>query len=301
MFICVHCNSHFPKLNLLGNHTRWCKENPNSNRNILDNRPNGTRICKVCQTQFELRYPKDRKTTCSKKCQGFMSEEARTKISNSRKEFLRQHPDLHTWKRKDKNVSVPCENFKKFLRSKNIDFVEEYSPLSDRFYSMDIALPNLKIAFEINGNQHYNKDGTLRSYYQKRHDEIVASGWSLIEIHYSNCFSDANMLKFIDFDIPMDSNIEIEKIKEFFRIKKEKQKPLPRGQKAKNKTDAKWLELKDTIFDQGIDFTRYGWNTVLSRYLQIKPQKVHEWMIRYHPEFYKSEKCFKRKSTRFVL
>lgn len=45
------------------------------------------------------------------------------------------------------------ENFKQYLRSKNIDFVEEYCPYpNERLFSLDIAWPDEKIAIEINGS-----------------------------------------------------------------------------------------------------------------------------------------------------
>jgi uncharacterized protein YydD (DUF2326 family) len=52
-----------------------------------------------------------------------------------------------------------------------------------------VAFPDKKIGIEINGNQHYNSDKTLKTYYQNRHDLIVADGWKLYELHYSFVFS----------------------------------------------------------------------------------------------------------------
>ena len=99
------------------------------------------------------------------------SEQTKKKISESRKKYLRDNKDKHPWKRKNKFISTPCENVKKYLDDNNINYISEWSPLEDRFYSIDIAFPDKKIGIEINGNQHYNKDGTLKDYYQKRYDE----------------------------------------------------------------------------------------------------------------------------------
>jgi len=116
------------------------------------------------------------------------------KLSRIRKKFLKENPDQHPWRKHDRFISVPCEKIKKDLLSKNITFVEEHKPLESRFFSIDIAFPNEKIGIEINGNQHYNKDGTLKEYYQNRHDLIVQSGWTIHEIHYLTVYND----KFID-------------------------------------------------------------------------------------------------------
>ena len=57
-------------------------------------------------------------------------------------------------------------------------------------FSIDIAFPDIKFGIEVNGNQHYNSDGTLKPYYKERHDLIEKSGWILLELHYSSCYID---------------------------------------------------------------------------------------------------------------
>lgn len=112
------------------------------------------------------------------------TEETKKKLSEDRKKFLKDNPDKHPWKNKDKFKSIPCELFKKYLTDNNISFVEEYSPIDSNNYSVDIAFPDKKIAIEINGNQHYDKSGNLKQYYQDRHDKIEKEGWKLYEYSY---------------------------------------------------------------------------------------------------------------------
>ena len=57
-------------------------------------------------------------------------------------------------------------------------------------------MPDKMIAIEINGNQHYERDGTLKPYYQERHNLLESKGWIVYEIHYSSCF---NLEKWVDF------------------------------------------------------------------------------------------------------
>ena len=89
----------------------------------------------------------------------------------------------HPWKKKNKFVSKPCEKLKQMLIENNIDIIEEYNNF-DRKFKIDIYLPKYNIGLEVNGNQHYNKDGTLGDYYQERHDYIINQGIELIELHY---------------------------------------------------------------------------------------------------------------------
>ena len=47
----------------------------------------------------------------------------------------------------------------------------------------------MNIGIEVNGNQHYKKDGTLKKYYQDRHNLIKGSGIKLIELPYYNVYN----------------------------------------------------------------------------------------------------------------
>ena len=117
------------------------------------------------------------------------TDETKKKLSEIRKKWLSNHKDEHVWKRNSKFKSIPCENLKKYLLSKGINFVEEYEPFDDNNYCLDIALPDKKIAIEVNGNQHYNDDGSLKEYYKNRHDFFTNNGWKIFEIHYTKCYN----------------------------------------------------------------------------------------------------------------
>ena len=284
---CPHCNLSFMD-NVIdtANHVRWCNENPKNTKY----KHGKTINCSSCGILFSLISNKDRRKTCSKECASTTSNYTKNLLSINRKEYLTKNPDKHSWKNQNKHISIPCENVKNYLIENKIQFIEEYSPIKDRHFSIDIAFPNLKIGIEINGNQHYNNDGILSPYYKERHDLIENEGWKLIEVHYSRCFSIESISKILDFDIPFDSNEEILRIKNI--INKPKNIPLKRGEKIKNITDNKWLLIKNDIFNYDIDFTKFGWVTKVAKILNIKPQKVNEWMKRYHSEFY--NKCFHR-------
>ena len=191
---------------------------------------------------------------------------------------------------------MPCTNVKEYLSKQNIQYIDEYTPLLDRAFSIDIAFPHIKTGIEINGNQHYDSSGKLKPYYQERHDLIEEAGWKLIEVHYSQCFNVESISNFLDFDIPYDdsgiieSYFEQKRIRDSLRV----QATLPRGQKVKLKTQQKWEAIKDEIFNHSIDFSKYGWATKVAKILNISPQKINGWMKHYHPNFFEKN-CFKRK------
>ncbi len=116
------------------------------------------------------------------------TEQSKKMISDSIRRFYKNNPERHNWKSCSKLVSAPCEEFKSILDDNGIEYVSEFTPLEGRFFSIDIAFPEKRIGIEINGNQHYNKDGSLKEYYENRHRLIEESGWKLYEIHFSVCY-----------------------------------------------------------------------------------------------------------------
>ena len=113
------------------------------------------------------------------------SVESKIKMSIARKKYLSTN-NRPAWKTHDKFKSIPCEILKDRMRKEGFCFVEEFQPLIHlkRFFSIDIAFPDKKISIEINGGQHYDTDGNLKPYYQKRNDLITSDGWQLFEFKY---------------------------------------------------------------------------------------------------------------------
>lgn len=249
-----------------------------------------TKQCKICGKEIT-----GRRITCGGICQRTVSPETRKLLSEKQKQFLKENPEKHTWKRKGKKNSVPCNKVKEYLSDRGIQFIEEFTPLEDRMFSIDIAFPHIMTGIEINGNQHYDSTGKLKPYYQKRHDLITKAGWKLIEVHYSQCFSDEKINQFLNFEVPYDDSGIIQRYFDEKRARDElKKNKLPRGEKIKQKNRQKWESRKNEIFDHGIDFSKYGWVSIVAKILGLHPQKVNKWMKQYHSEFYEQQ-CFKRK------
>lgn len=117
------------------------------------------------------------------------SEAVKKAMSDRQRLWLKNNPDKHPWRRPDKCRSVPCDVLKEVFRRAGIVFIEEHSPLEERAFSIDIAIPDKKIGVEVNGGQHYDRGGKLKPYYQDRHDLIEESGWKLIELHHSMVYN----------------------------------------------------------------------------------------------------------------
>lgn len=186
---CSKCEKEIPKKES-GNHKRWC-----GNKKVIKDS-----YCKTCNTSIKNTRTNSVRKYCSRECfnKGVYTKEFKQKISNSRKKYLKENPDSHPWRSKNKFNSVPCEKLKKFLKEKNIDFIEEYQPLENRFFSIDIAIPEVMFGIEVNGEQHYNSDKSLKKYYQQRHDMIKSKGWTIYEIHYSKVYDDVFLSNLIE-------------------------------------------------------------------------------------------------------
>jgi very-short-patch-repair endonuclease len=209
--------------------------------------------------------------------------ETKQQLSNMRKDYLSRNPDKRPWKKNTKFKSVPCENVKDHLKQKGIKFVEEYMPLTDRSFAIDIAFPDIKVGIEVNGNQHYTPDGKLHEYYQIRHDLITAAGWKLIQLHYSSCFD----VKLIDsiiesYEQPSYDVYFSEQLARKTKYATIKAVALEkREQKVKERQDKANTKLNMII--SSININQWGWQTKAAAILNMKPQKISKWMKKYHP------------------
>lgn len=172
---CKKCEKEIGTNCTLASHMRWC--------GVV--KPSSYSLTCGCGSQFTA---KSKQARYCEKCKIVASESHRKKMSELKKKWLAENPERHPWKNKEKSNSVPCEVFKRELTKAGLLFVQEFSPVPGRHFSLDVAFPTKRIGVEINGNQHYNSDKTLKKYYQDRHDLIVAEGWQVLELHYSIAF-----------------------------------------------------------------------------------------------------------------
>ena len=339
MFRCKYCGKEFENKYKMGGHIPLCSKNPNYENNLKKLAKNREKIkdSKKCQSICKCQYcgkevkgngclvlherrckqnPNYKSTEIQQKKEEkrknkqpfHWTEEQKKNLSEKRKQWLNEHKNEHPWKRSTKFKSIPCENFKNWLKSKNINFVDEYTPFDDFNFSIDIAFPDIKIGIEINGNQHYNSDGTLTEYYQNRHNILNERGWKIYEIHYSKCYN-ININDFNDI-LKLDiydkeyvgkyfSDKEMKKqIKEQKKQQLEQYKYEQRQKRLKYENYCKSL-IKDMLDNSGIDFTKFGWVGKAKEYLLSKdpnfPKKTSNVITYYYPNFYEDYNAFKRK------
>lgn len=230
------------------------------------------------------------------------TEETRKKLSEIQKNYLKNNPDKHPWRKNTKFKSIPCERLKKILNDEDITFISEFNDPQWEFnYSIDIAFPNNKIGIEVNGNQHYNIDGTLTNYYQKREDYLKSLGWTIYQLHYGviynqdfiSVFVDNLKNKSLDFDYSQYIVMSSKRICKICESKLNKNYQFEVCEACLNKEleIKKIEERKQIILNSEIDFTKFGWVNKISKLLNISPTQVRRWMEKYMENFYKNN-CF---------
>jgi len=175
------------------------------------------KVCKKCGKQFASKYSKTK--YCSRDCVNNAArenkktfqhtEETKQIIREARIEYLFR-TGKHRWSDScGHKESLPEKNFRLCLIDLQISCFQYYRPSnSERFFEMDFAIPEKQIAFEINGQQHYQSNGLLAPYYQARHDYLENLGWVLHEIHYSECFYPDKIKKLIIQCIGLDTSYQ---------------------------------------------------------------------------------------------
>lgn len=294
IYTCRFCNEKsFSGLRNIRRHEKYCKNNPNGERHGTF----GTKSSEETKAKLKGKsLTEEQRQKLSNSLRGKKyTQERKDKMSIRRKRYLAENPDKHPWKKNSKFISWPCEKLKEKLREKDYKFIEEFSILN---YSIDIAFPERKLGLEVNGNQHYDSQGVLKEYYQKRHEEIEKLGWKLIEIHYTLCYSQENFEQIclaidniqeeFDFNHSDYFDRKILKAQELERIKQEK---IDAELQAIENTKKRFLEVYEQLGHER--FTKIGWVEIVSKEMNETHTQVRRIMQRYFPEIL--EKCFTRK------
>lgn len=253
------------------------------------------KICPDCGREFSNK--RKHQSEFHRKGVHRWTEEEKKEISRKRKEYLKNNPDKHPWKSNEKFKSKPCEYLKQKLREHKYQFFEEQGVLGcDKNYSIDIFFPQIKVAIEVNGNQHYDSNGNLRPYYQERHNEIESFGIEVLELPYNYCYKEDFFERLCrQLDAKLTSN-------QFFLCRFESCQPYySKAKKAKKAYDEKRANLiaqgkvgsdgradsrilneddynkrKDLIINSGVDTSKFGWVNKVSEKTGLSRRQIYK-------------------------
>jgi hypothetical protein len=261
------------------NHIRWCVENPERQKTLK---------AKAFETKLK-ELSSSKKRVCS--------DELRAKLSLKRKAWLAANPDKHPWKRSSKFESEPCQKLKRALKERSIEFLEEFTPLDERFFSIDISIPALKVGIEVNGEQHYNRDGSLKPYYRERHELIESAGWKLYEIHYSLCFDKTKVEQIVN-SLILDHDLQqVDLTFEFNKKSKQNLQKFPTRQAfadSQKLSQDTLLQWKTAI--NAVDITKFGFIGKIAKRMNRSHTHVRRILNKYFPDI----QTFKRKEKNSV-
>jgi Protein of unknown function (DUF559)/NUMOD3 motif len=168
---CQHCGDKRKNDNSRMNHERYCSKNPNKIEPLTKGKPSTFRGKKH-------------------------SQETKEKISNSRKKYLNDNPEMVPYKLNhySKGPSYPEQYFRGVFEGMGIDFVEQHQI---GLYCLDFAFLDKKIDLEIDGEQHYLDERIIKSD-DRRNKFLENLDWKIIRIRWSR-FKKLNNLERKEF------------------------------------------------------------------------------------------------------
>lgn len=85
---------------------------------------------------------------------------------------------------------------REYLQTLSLNMIAEYTPEDfERFFRIDFAILNKKIAIEVNGNQHYKRNGEFNEYHLERQQYIESKDWKVINIPAVNIKNNFEAIK----------------------------------------------------------------------------------------------------------
>lgn len=190
---CQKCLRMFGNKGAFARHDKYCKCKPGDREKIkklYDNGLSSRELDKLFDRRIVKTVLRGKRRTISEALkienklhpENHKFTEARRQHSSiKRKEWLSKNRNNHSWRYKGE--VYPEKKFREWLTSQNINFVTEYTPEDfDRYFKMDFAILSLKIDIELNGEQHYKRNGEFNDKHIERQKYIELKGWKVINI-----------------------------------------------------------------------------------------------------------------------
>jgi len=344
MYKCKYCGREFESKTQLGGHTGFCKLNPNREQNLkilnfnrahIDYKNIHNIICnckycgKTCGNKGALIRHENNccdnpfitpsKSALYKKDKQYRKEHninirKGRKLSNEHKQKIRE--GYYKWMSEhreeflnySKGQSKACEHFKQILKNNGIDFIEEYTPYwKERGFRLDIAFPDEKIGIEINGTQHYNRDGELNETSKEKQQFFENRGWKIIQIYYNDAYKENPKCLNDILSLPIRNKQYIredidERLKNKIEKQRSKQEKFEHWKAHQEYLISRKIEiLNNLIKNSGIDFSKQGWSTKAKEYLQSRGElyrkDIYRDLKKYFPDFLNDENTFRRRTS----
>ena len=193
---CQFCGKECKNRNGLCNHERMCNLNPNRQTNVGFTKFNAARKAGLV-TSWNTGLTKDTDERVKKSVTSLSkyyethsgswtgrthTEEQKQKISQSRKQYLLEHPDQVPYLlNHSSQESYPERYFTELFEKEKINLHKEYYCLG---YFLDFCDPVKKIDIEIDGEQHY-VDIKMVEHDKIRNAALKEAGWTVFRIRWA--------------------------------------------------------------------------------------------------------------------
>ena len=283
---CVHCNEHFETRRLLQQHIRLVHKDPTKNKFAGDHSI-PEKKCLFCERTFtqssaytmHIRWcksnPERQDSYCNRDFKN-VSEETRKKISNSMKKY---YCGSSIWR-------TQIEKRKSYAEQ----YFDDCFPEAEKNYHvnrffLDLAWPDRKVYLEVDGEQHYTKEGLKRD---KERDIILENeGWILISRVRWSEFQKLSQEEKEDFIYRVGALVVAHEPHKLDIRSGSIPSPEKISEIQKKKED-RW----NIIQQSNIDFSKFGWVKEVSKLFGISENKAGAYIAKNFPEFYKN--CYKR-------
>lgn len=216
-----------------------------------------------------------------------LSQEAKDKMSLTRKEYFKNNPDKVLYKLFDRGESYPEKVFREYLEKNDIKgWVQEFQ---FKQYSFDFAFPEYKLDVEIDGKTHLDEKVIEKD--RIRDEKAKSEGWKVIRITAKEVAD--NVYECVNRVLAQLGEKQIEVPEEFLHAKMLKH--LKQVEKEQKKTSIVEKEKSDLIKAiDSIDLTKRNWASEVGKLLNRTPGYIKKITKKYLPEVF--EKTTKVKS-----
>lgn len=194
MIVCTKCLREFGNKGAFTRHKNVCNCDREDKQNIRKLYDSGLSSREIRKSGYGLRVVKDSlrgyrrshseagKLAHKRHPNSFKhTDESKKKMSEARKKWLEKNKHKYNWRYKEE--TYPEKIFREWCETLDVKIIAEFTPDNfDRYYRIDFAVIDKMIAIEINGEQHYDRQGNLREYYSERHQYLESKGWVVFDI-----------------------------------------------------------------------------------------------------------------------
>lgn len=267
LFAHIRCNHNLSKINYLKQFNlipkcKYCD-------NLVAIVAKGTKLSTLCGN----------KECLTKSLKERITEETIKKLRNKRLNYIKNNPNKTAWRKNTISYPEKCflEHLKKLGWNKKYNIVREVSVFP---YYIDFGFIDLKIALEIDGSQHKEKERKKSD--NKKDKVLIKNNWRIFRIEAINLYHNIDKVFFELERFLIDLKVDKKELKIFPEILKEKE---IKNKKIEEKRQKLLKEKQNLINNRLNDYIniekKRGWLCKLSKKWNISHTQTRRYINKY--------------------